>query len=247
MELRAARLFLLARLSPRPGERCRYPASREKRTMNRLTLLLFSAMLATCGSPCLAQRTASNTELTDVPVYPLAAIAAFQTGGWSEIEPKQGPKILKEQVPQIVIFATTDGESVFRLAKRVNDLVVDYQWGRWCALVVCHQNDLTLSETKWNEYFPKLKSKANQNQLTTISAGLGKRLPKNTRVHKRFDGFSGYDIAVFFRNAERKTQYMELLDSKRLDNDTLKRLSQQLHGLVESSLNVKREESKTQE
>ena len=137
---------------------------------------------------------------------------------------------------------------MFRLANQVDELVSDYKWGKWCALVVCHQNDPTLTENDWKEQSADLKLKAQQSQLTTISVGQWKRFPdpkKATRAHKRFDGFGNYDIVVFYRNANRETQYMELLDSNQLD-DTLSRLSRQLGALVKSSTNVQSSVNKTE-
>ena len=199
------------------------------------TVLASTATLVLFCGVCAAQR--ASAKLDDVPVYPLTAIAAFQTGGWSEIDPKEGPRIIKERVPQIVIFSTKDDESVFRFTKKIDGLISNHEWGKWCALVICHQNDPTPSELDWRKRTADLKLKARDNQLTTISVGLWKRFPDSLgtiRAHRRFDGFNGYNAAVLFRNRKRKTQYIELLDTEQLDDDTLERISNQLAGLIES-------------
>lgn len=174
-------------------------------------------------------------QLRDVPKYPLTAVAEFKTGGWSKIESHEGPKVLKRSFPQIVIFAKTTDEGVFRLAKEVDKLVSAKDWGKWCALVVCHQNNPTPSKPEWDQHLANLGTHASKHRLDSISIGLWKRLPESsgvTRAHRRFDGFNDHDVVIFYRNKKHVTQYLERLAIDKLDEGTLKRVSHQLEGLI---------------
>ncbi|MDB4766921.1 hypothetical protein OAG71_04455 [bacterium] len=210
--------------------------------MKILAIIVSAATFAICCNECIAQ-------LKDVPSYPLTAIAQFGTGGWSEISKREGPKIFKQRMPQIVIFTKRGDDEVFQLAKRVDELVENQEWGKWCALVICHQNAPTPSIEQWQEQAESLNSKVVENRLSAVSVGLWKRFPETlskTRAHRRFDGFNEYDVAVFFRDLNRKTQYMELLNANQIDDETLDRIENQLKALVASVPDVNPKDEPTE-
>ena len=203
----------------------------------RTLVVLLPLMLASC---CSAQ-------LRDVPVYPLTAAVEFTSGGWSEIEPREGPKVLKRSFPQIVIFAKVGDEKVFRLAKQVDKLVSEKAWGKWCALVICHQNDPTPSKEQWNRMQAELRTQSATHQLDSISVGLWKRLPESLgaiRTHRRFDGFDDHEVVIIYRNMNHVTQYLERLETGGLNPQTLERVSRQLEGLIDASTATGNETSK---